>query len=92
MINEIDIKDYKEDGASQPSANDKQVGGSHYKNMRIEPWDIVDTWPVAEQIAVYRHGVLKYLMRMGTKDENVLEIEKGLHYIEKLLEVLKGRK
>jgi len=68
----------------------KQVGGTHYKDMGLEPWDVVDTWPREQQIGVYRHGALKYLMRMGYKDTNVQEIQKAVHYLEKLLEVLKN--
>ena len=37
-----------------------------------------------------RGGALKYLMRMGSKDQNAQEIAKGQHYMEKLLEVLNG--
>ena len=71
-------------------ANDKQVAGTHYKDMGVEPWDVVDTWPLEQRIGAYRHGALKYLMRMGSKDERAQEIEKGIHYLEKLLEVLKA--
>ena len=70
-------------------ANDKQVAGTHYKDMGVEPWDVVDTWPLEQRIGAYRHGALKYLMRMGSKDERAQEIAKGIHYLEKLLEVLK---
>jgi hypothetical protein len=72
-------------------AKARQVGGDHYKNMGVEPWDVVDTWPIDQRIGAYRHGALKYLMRMGSKDENVQEIQKGIHYLEKLVEVLKER-
>lgn len=72
-------------------ANQRQVGGDHYKNMGVEPWDVVDTWPIDQRIGAYRHGALKYLMRMGSKDEHAQEIGKGIHYLEKLLEVLKER-
>lgn len=71
-----------------PSANDKQVAGTHYKDMGVEPWDVVDTWPIDQQIGAYRHGALKYLMRMGSKDAQLQEIRKAGHYIEKLIEVL----
>ena len=71
------------------SANDKQIGGDHYKNMGVEPWDVVDTWPVEQRIGYYRGGALKYIMRLGNKDEMVQETGKGIHYLEKLLEVLK---
>lgn len=74
------------------SANEKQVGGDHYKKMGVEPWDVIDTWPLEQRIGAYRAGALKYLMRMGSKDEEAQEIGKGIHYLEKLTEVLKERK
>lgn len=70
-------------------AKDTQVAGDHYKKMGVEPWDVVDTWPIEQRIGAYRHGALKYLMRMGSKDQNAQEIAKGKHYMEKLLEVLR---
>lgn len=71
-------------------ANDRQVGGDHYKNMGVEPWDVVDTWPREQKIGYYRGGALKYLMRMGSKDQSPIEIAKGQHYMQKLLEVLES--
>jgi hypothetical protein len=71
------------------SVNDKQVGGTHYKAMRVEPWDVIDTWPLEQRIGAYRAGLLKYVMRMGSKDERLQEAEKALHYAEKLVEVLR---
>ena len=52
----------------------------------------VDTWPLEQRIGAYRHGALKYLMRMGSKDESPQEIAKGQHYMQKLLEVLNEQK
>lgn len=72
-------------------ANDKQVAGTHYKDMGVEPWDVVDTWPLEQRIGAYRHGALKYLMRMGTKDASVQEIKKAIHYLEKLVEILEDK-
>lgn len=73
------------------SASAKQMGGSHYKEMTVQPWDVVDTWPIEQQIGYYRGGVLKYTMRMGSKDEELQEAEKAGHYSEKLIEVLRRR-
>lgn len=70
-------------------ASKRQVGGQHYKKMGLQPWDVIDTWPREQRIGFYRGNALKYLMRMGAKDQNEQEIAKGQHYIEKLLEVLK---
>lgn len=70
------------------TANSRQAGGTHYKDMGVEPWDVVDTWPIDQRIGYYRGGALKYIMRMGSKDVSAQEIAKGEHYIQKLLEVL----
>jgi hypothetical protein len=71
-----------------PKARDTQVAGDHYKKMGVEPWDVVDTWPLEQRTGYYRGGALKYIMRMGAKDVSAQEIAKGKHYMEKLLEVL----
>lgn len=73
------------------SASERQEGGDHYKRMGVQPWDVVDTWPREQRIGYYRGGALKYLMRMGAKDESPQEIAKGVHYMEKLLETLKEK-
>lgn len=74
--------------ATQSKARDTQVAGDHYKQMGVEPWDVVDTWPLEQRIGAYRHGALKYLMRAGSKDERAQEIRKAEHYCQKLAEVL----
>ena len=71
-------------------ANEKQVAGTHYKDMGVEPWDVVDTWPIEQRIGAYRHGALKYLMRCGNKDDRLQEIKKAGHYVEKLIEILQA--
>lgn len=72
----------------ETKANDRQVGGDHYKNAGVEPWDVIDTWPKDQQIGAYRSGALKYVMRAGDKDPFKQDIAKAHHYLEKLLEIL----
>ena len=74
-----------------PSARDTQIGGDHYKTAAVQPWDVVDTWPIEQQIGFHRGNALKYVMRMGTKDENLREIRKAAHYLQKLTEVLEQK-
>ena len=62
-----------------------------FRSMGVEPWDVVDSWPLEQQIGYYRGNALKYLMRMGRKDESVQELKKSLHYMQKLIEVLSER-
>jgi hypothetical protein len=77
---------------TQPQpANTIQYGGSHYKDAPIQPWDVIDTWPIEQQIGFYRGNGLKYNMRFGSKDEELLEAKKSLHYLQKLVEVLEKR-
>lgn len=67
-----------------------QVGGDHYRKMDIDPWAVWDTWPLEQRIGAYRANAIKYLMRMGTKDEQIQEAKKCLHYVTKLIEVLEN--
>lgn len=72
------------------SAKDTQVGGNHYKNMGVQPWDVIDSLPLDQAIGFYRGNAIKYLMRMGTKDERVQELKKARHYLDKLIELLEA--
>ena len=91
MDHDKPLKEHLNDilGTPAPRADDRQVGGSHYKNMNVSPWDVVDTWPIEQRIGFYRGNALKYIMRLGSKDQSDQEASKGLHYLEKLVEVLK---
>lgn len=70
------------------SANDYMVGGTHYTDMEVSPWDVIDTWPQQQRIGFYRATALKYLMRLGAKDASLQEAMKAEHYCRKLVEVL----
>ena len=61
---------------------------AHYTSMPIEPWDVVDTWPLEQQLGYYRGNLLKYTMRMGSKDARLQEARKALHYAQKLVSTL----
>ena len=78
-------------GFKQPTANDKQVAGTHYKDMGVQVWDVVDSWPLEQRIGYYRGNALKYVMRCGNKDEATQELKKAIHYLEKLVEILEDK-
>jgi hypothetical protein len=62
-------------------ANDRQVGGSHYRKGELQHWDVVDKFGVP-----YLEGVgSKYPLRWREKG-GVEDLEKTLHYIDKILE------
>ena len=78
-----------EPGMALPKyANDRQVGGAHYKDMDIQPWDIIDNGDREQAIGFYRYNALKYVMRAGEKGEFKEDIAKAEHYLQKLLEIL----
>lgn len=72
-------------------AHDTQHGGDHYKRMGVQPWDVIDTWPLAERIGFYRGNLLKYTMRLNDKDAPEDNAGKAEHYAAKLREVLSER-
>jgi hypothetical protein len=73
--------------------DDYQVGGAHYTSMPIQPWEIVDTWPMEQRLGFYRGNALKYLMRAGAKggqDAQLEDAKKAEHYCRKMVAVLNG--
>lgn len=65
-----------------------QIGGTHYKNMDVEPWQVIHSWPFEQQVGFFRGNALKYLMRAGSKGDAVEDLEKAKHYLEALLDVM----
>jgi hypothetical protein len=69
--------------------NLQQVGGSHYKDMRVQPWEAMQAWMTPEQFAGFLRGnAIKYLARCDVKG-GLQDIKKSQHYIAKLIEVSK---
>ena len=66
----------------------RQEAGTHYVRMEVQPWDVIDTWPIEQRIGFHRGCALKYIMRMGSKDEQLIEARKARHYMDKLIEAL----
>ena len=60
----------------------KQIGGKHYNNMPISPWDII----TANGLDFFEGNVLKYILRWRVKG-GIADLEKAIHYLEKLIEV-----
>ncbi len=62
------------------AANDRQVGGSHYQSA-MQHWDLISWYNIG-----YLEGcATKYVMRWKKK-AGVQDIEKALHYIQKIME------
>jgi hypothetical protein len=73
------------------SANDRQVGGTHYKTEGFpDHWDAVVAlgWDYLTGTAV------KYLWRLGKKggtEKAIEDVNKAIHYLEKKRELLESQ-
>lgn len=68
------------------SADARQVGGSHYKDMPMQPWDVMQAVLTPEEFRGFLRGnVIKYSMRAGRKAGSD-DAAKAQHYIQKLRE------
>ncbi len=67
------------------SANDKQLGGDHYKS-EYEHWDFIEE----HGIGYLEAAATKYISRWRRKGGR-LDLEKALHYVDKLMELSVAR-
>ena len=61
--------------------SDKQVGGKHYKHMRIQPTEFISV----NEIPFIEGNVIKYVCRHAHKNGRE-DILKAIHYLELILE------
>ena len=67
------------------TANDEQIGGRHYIEKTIQPWDYI----IANKMGYLEGNIIKYVSRY--KDKNGLEdLIKAAHYLDKLIEVTRN--
>ena len=64
------------------SADEYQVGGSHYKNNEFQHWNLVATIPLDYFVG----NTTKYVCRWRKKN-GLNDIKKALHYLNKLMEL-----
>lgn len=68
-------------------ADEVQVGGTHYKDMPIQPWTVMEAVLTHEEFVGFLKGnLIKYSMRAGHK-EGSDDANKAKHYLQKLREV-----
>jgi hypothetical protein len=69
------------------SASKVQIGGSHYVDMTVMPWDAMQCWMSTEAFAGFLRGnAIKYLARCDKKG-GVEDLRKARHYLDKLIEL-----
>ena len=62
-------------------SRDKQVGGKHYRNMKIQPAHFIN-----ENKLLFAEGnAIKYICRHSAKGKEE-DVKKAIHYLEMILE------
>lgn len=64
-----------------PTANDMQIGGDHYMDKAIQPWDYI----VSNDLGFLEGNIIKYVTRWNYKG-GVQDLRKAQHYLAKLIE------
>jgi hypothetical protein len=72
----------EEEEAFNAIANSLQVGGSHYKDKAIQPWDYI----ASNDLGYLEGNVVKYVSRWREKG-GLEDLKKAQHYLTKLIEV-----
>ena len=63
-------------------ANEVQIGGTHYKDKGLQPWDAIAAW----DCGFLDGNVIKYVVRYRSKG-GVEDLKKARHYLDKLIEL-----
>ena len=69
------------------SPQDKQIGGSHYKNFHIQPYEFISK----NNLSFFQGCVVKYVCRYMKKDK-IKDLEKIIHYCELEIKKMKDMK
>ena len=63
------------------SAKDRQIGGAHYQNMKIQPFEFCE----GNGLSALESAAIKYIVRHRTKNGSV-DLDKAIHCLELLKE------
>jgi hypothetical protein len=71
--------------AQQPTPDLRhQIGGDHYANLAVQPWDVMRaTFSTEEFNGFLRGNIIKYVMR--DKGNRLEDLKKAQHYIDVLI-------
>lgn len=88
------------DGATQPSqfevkeiVNDPVNHPSHYTQGKVECIEAMEASSTPEQFVGYlKNAVMKYIWRVGLKDDSLQDIKKAQWYLNKLINFMEKNK
>ena len=62
-------------------ASDRQVGGTHYKDMVVQPAEFINK----NKLLFAEGNAIKYICRHKAKGK-LQDVEKAIHYLEMIIE------
>ena len=65
----------------------KQIGGSHYKDMKVQPIEFI----MANNLSFVVGNIIKYACRFDKKGHAIQDLEKVIHYAQILIEEEKSK-
>jgi|TARA_R100000426_G_scaffold53147_1_gene38460 hypothetical protein len=65
----------------------RQIGGSHYRNMQIQPYEFISK----NDLSFFQGNVVKYVCRYKSKN-GIQDLEKIIHYCQLEIKKLKDKK
>jgi len=68
-------------------ATDKQIGGNHYKEYKIQPIEFI----MKNKLSFIQGNVIKYICRYENKN-GIEDLEKIKHYCDLAIDLLKNKK
>jgi hypothetical protein len=72
----------EEVGDHDYSALSTQIGGTHYKDMAIQPLEFI----MANDLSFVVGNIVKYACRFDKKGQSILDLQKVIHYAQILIE------
>lgn len=71
-----------EEELSAQETTKKQIDGTYYVNMAIQPWELI----ARNRLDYFEGAAAKYLLRWRAKD-GVIDLDKAIHYLERIKEL-----
>lgn len=73
--------------AKKTSALDIQIGGDHYKTMKIQPVEFA----LANKLDFFQKDIVKYTTRRkGDKAKRLEDLNKAIHYLQLYIEAVEA--
>lgn len=82
-MSESDLERFK--GVKPTKATDVQIGGGHYKDLKIQPIQFI----LANGLGFCEGNVVKYVTRYASKN-GIEDLKKARHYLDLLIEDLEN--